>query len=62
LLRFALLPISWLFRAGHRLRLALAAADRDHFSRIPDGRPPRLRIFRGGAQGSRLRLPLIRRA
>jgi len=55
---FSLLPTSWRFAAGHRIRLAIAAADRDHFARIPDGRPPRLRVLRGGDTASRIELPL----
>jgi putative CocE/NonD family hydrolase len=55
---FSLLPTSWRFGAGHRIRIAIAAADRDHFARIPDGRPPLLKILRGGSQASRIELPL----
>ena len=51
---FSLLPTSWHFAAGHRIRIATA----DHFARIPDGRPPRLKVFRGGARASRIALPL----
>jgi putative CocE/NonD family hydrolase len=59
LLRFALFPTAWLLRKGHRLRLAIAAADRRHFSRIPDGTPPVLTIHRGGNEGSSIELPLL---
>ncbi len=55
---FALFPISWLFRKGHRIRVALAAADRDHFSRVPDGRIPVLRYFRDRERPSRIDLPV----
>jgi predicted acyl esterase len=54
---FSLLPTSWRFAAGQRIRLAIAAADRDHFARIPDGRPARLQVFCGGPQASRIELP-----
>lgn len=57
---FGLLPVSYLFRRGHRLRLAIALADSDHFSRIPDGRPPQVRILRGPATPTRLGLPIRR--
>jgi putative CocE/NonD family hydrolase len=42
LLQIALHPTSWLMRPGHRLRLALAGADRDHLARVPWGHAPRL--------------------
>ena len=58
---FDLLPTSYLFRAGHRIRVAIAAADSDHFSRIPDGRPPRLTFFRTGKRPSRIALPIVPR-
>lgn len=40
LLEIPLMPTSWLFRAGHRIRLALAGADRDHLARLPFGKSP----------------------
>jgi putative CocE/NonD family hydrolase len=57
--RFELLPISYLFRAGHRVRMSVALADSDHFTRIPDGRPPRIELLRNAAQRSRLVLPVV---
>ncbi|MEM7021143.1 MAG: CocE/NonD family hydrolase [Pseudomonadota bacterium] len=59
-IRFSLLPTSWHFAAGQRIRVAIAAADRDHFARIPDGRPARLQILRGGSQASSIELPFER--
>jgi putative CocE/NonD family hydrolase len=56
-LRFALLPTSWQFAAGHRVRLAIAGADADNFGQVPHGRPPVLSILRGGAHASSLVLP-----
>jgi putative CocE/NonD family hydrolase len=56
-LTFALLPVAWEFKAGSRVRLAIAGADRDHFAQVPHGRPPRLRIHHGTARPSRLVLP-----
>lgn len=55
---FELLPTSYLFRKGHRIRLSVAASDSDHFTRIPDGRPPRLTLFRDRQRASRLVLPV----
>jgi putative CocE/NonD family hydrolase len=57
-IRIPLLPISWVFRAGSRIRLSLAGADADHCVQVPHGRPPVLTILQGGAQASALNLPL----
>jgi putative CocE/NonD family hydrolase len=55
-LAFELLPISYLFRRGHRIRLVLAAGDRDHF--VPP-RATRLCVHRGRAFPSRIELPVV---
>ena len=57
-LRFSLLPTSWRFAAGHRLRVAIAGADADNFGQVPHGRPPVLAIHRGGVHASSIVLPL----
>ncbi|WP_426955615.1 CocE/NonD family hydrolase [Muricoccus radiodurans] len=57
-IRIPLLPISWVFRKGSRIRLSLAGADADHCVQIPHGRPPRLTILQGGERASALDLPL----
>jgi len=44
---FQLLPTSVLFRAGHRIRIAIAGADRDTFQRTPDAGDAALTIHRG---------------
>ena len=36
-LEFDLMPTAWLFRAGHRIRLSLAGADKDTFEASPAG-------------------------
>lgn len=56
---FELLPTSYLFRAGHALRVSIAASDSDHFTRIPDGRPPKLTFLRGGKKASKISLPIV---
>lgn len=58
LLRFALLPTSWRFAAGHRLRVAIAGADADNFGQVPHGRPPVLAIHRGATHPSAITLPV----
>ncbi|MBI2392623.1 MAG: CocE/NonD family hydrolase [Deltaproteobacteria bacterium] len=57
-----LLPTSWIFRRRHRVRLALAGADVDHFTtpHAPRERPF-WRVHVGGASPSRLILPVARR-
>jgi uncharacterized protein len=57
-LRFALLPVSWMLRKRSRLRLSIAGADADHFAQVPHGRPPKLEVTLGGADGSFVELPL----
>jgi uncharacterized protein len=56
---FDLLPISWLFRQGHRLRVALAGADVDHFASLAP--VPTWSVERGGRAGSCLELPVMKR-
>jgi putative CocE/NonD family hydrolase len=55
---FDLLPTSYLFRRGNRIRLALSGADRHHYIN-PPGQPPSLLFHRGGRQASFLRLPVV---
>lgn len=59
-LAFDLLPTSYLFRAGHAIRVALAGADRDHFF-VPPGEPPVLRFYRDADHPSRVDLPVVPR-
>lgn len=56
----ALLPVSWTFAKGSRMRLSIAGADADHYPQVTHGRPPRLEIVCGGEAGSRLELPIRR--
>jgi len=57
-LRIPLLPISWRFASGSRIRLSISGADTDHCSQMPHGRPPRLQVHIGGERGSRLIFPV----
>jgi putative CocE/NonD family hydrolase len=57
-MRIALLPVSWLFRKGSRIRLAIGGADADHYAQVPHGRPPTLTVHHGGAMASHITLPL----
>ena len=55
---FDLEPTSYLFGAGHRVRLSLAGAERDHFARVPAAGEVRLRFHRDRLRPSRLELPI----
>lgn len=57
-LSFDLLPTSYLFAAGHRIRIAIAGADASHFA-VPDGTPPTLAVHRGRLHASRIDLPVV---
>jgi uncharacterized protein len=57
-LSFELLPISWRFERGHRVRLAIAGADADHFARATRGST--LRVHRSRRFPSRVELPVVR--
>lgn len=53
-------PVSYLFRKGHRVRLALAGAGRDYFVAIPP-EPPTLVVHRDATRPSHLSLPAATR-
>ena len=56
-LQFDILPTSYLFRKGHRIRIAIATADKDNFRQIcPEGSV--YDIIRGGNFASRVQLPI----
>jgi putative CocE/NonD family hydrolase len=60
-LSFELMPTSVLVRRGHRVRIAIAGADRDTFRRIPDAGDPVLTIARNRQHASFLELPAVPR-
>jgi putative CocE/NonD family hydrolase len=57
-LTFAMNPISALFRAGHRVRIAIAGADHETFARIPETGNPTVTVFRTAARPSHVTLPV----
>jgi hypothetical protein len=57
---FDLLPVSRLFRRGHRIRLSLAGGDRDQFASPPDS-AVRWQVERSTGAASRLDLPVVNR-
>jgi uncharacterized protein len=54
---FDLLPISWLFERGHRIRLVLTGADQDHFDVLA---PRTIHVHAGPSHPSRIELPVMR--
>jgi putative CocE/NonD family hydrolase len=58
-LRFDLLPISIVFKAGHRIRLVLTFADGVATPKLDP--PPKVTIYRDSAHPSTLTLPIIKR-
>jgi len=57
---FDLLPISHLFRSGHRIRLSLAGGDRDQFA-TPADSAPSWQVERSARAPSRIELPVVSR-
>jgi putative CocE/NonD family hydrolase len=57
---FDLLPTSVLFRAGNRIRIAVAAADPDSFRLMPANGRASYRIGHGGTGPSFVELPVVR--
>ena len=54
---FDLLPTSWLFKRGHRLRVAITGADKDHFKVIEH--ECTFGIHVGGERSSMIELPVV---
>lgn len=59
-LTFDLLPTSYLFKQGHRIRLALAGADRDHFA-VMSGATPKIKFYRDNTHPSHVNLPVVKK-
>ena len=55
---FALYPTSYLFKAGHSIRVAVAGADKDHFAQNIDS-PPTVRVHRSTRFPSHIDLPVM---
>lgn len=54
-----LLPTSVVIKKGHRLRIAIAGADKDNFGRYPEIGEPRLKIMRNATYPSSVDIPVI---
>ncbi len=59
-LTFDLLPTSYVFDVGHRIRLAVSGADASHFAVIPDALST-LYMHRSRLHASRIALPVVAR-
>jgi predicted acyl esterase len=60
-LKFGLQPTSILIRKGHRLRIAIAGADKNSFTRIPAQGTPTISVARDQKHASWIELPVVRR-
>jgi uncharacterized protein len=60
-LKFGLQPTSVLIKKGHRLRIAIAGADKNSFARIPAEGTPTISVARNRKNASWIELPVIRR-
>ncbi|HKP29186.1 MAG TPA: CocE/NonD family hydrolase, partial [Gemmatimonadales bacterium] len=60
-LRFGLFPTSVQFKKGHRIRIALAGADKDTFGRIPAEGGVTWKVSRTGGAPSYVDLPVVER-
>jgi len=58
LITFDLQPTSVLFQKGHRIRVAVAGADKDHYL-LPQGPEPEIKVFRSAQHPSAIDLPVI---
>jgi uncharacterized protein len=57
-LSFDLLPISYVFKQGHRLQVTITGSDPRERDRLP-GPPPTLTVHGSGPQASRITLPVV---
>lgn len=57
LVTFDLLPISYLFQKGHKLRVSLAGADIDHFESVNQA-PLTWQMYYGGDRASQIIIPM----
>ena len=59
-MQFSMLPISYMFKKGHRLRIAIAGADADQFRNMTNDEP-QYTIHRSFKYPSRVELPVVTR-
>jgi len=57
-MKFSMLPISYLFKKGHRVRIAIAGADADQFRNMTNDEPE-YTFYRSFKYPSRVELPVV---
>jgi hypothetical protein len=58
-LQMDLFPVSYIYRAGHRIQLTVAGADYRERGRIESSPPPQITVHHSKARPSSIRLPII---
>ena len=58
-IKFEMIPTSVKIAKGHRIRIAIAGADKDNFVRIPTKGQPIIKVYRGGDKPSYVDFPVI---
>ena len=59
-LYFDLLPTSYLIKKGHKIRIAIGGADKDHFEIISEKKQNFYTIYRSNIYPSYIELPIIK--
>jgi predicted acyl esterase len=59
-LNFGMLPVSYLFKKGHRVRIAISGADAEHYRNMTKDQPV-YTVYRSFAMPSRVVLPVVGR-
>lgn len=57
-LKFDLLPVSYLFKKGHKIRIAISGADADHFRPMANNQPV-IKVWHSEQYPSRIELPVV---
>lgn len=59
-IQFEMIPTSVKIARGHRIRIAIAGADKDNFARIPKEGEPIIRVYHSRSRPSYVELPVIK--
>jgi len=59
-IKFEMIPTSVKIAKGHRIRIAIAGADKDNFVRIPAKGEPIIKVYRGGDTPSYVDFPVVK--
>lgn len=58
-IEFEMIPVSVRIAKGHRVRIAIAGADKDNFIRIPESGDPTITVHRSQVDSSYIDLPIV---